>query len=104
MASSEHCKTQQQASKVGMELSPTSVVGYIVTIIIALVVFDLLRSWYRLRPVPGPFSAGFCKLWFLRHTLGGEVHLRLGEAAKKYGVAPLSASFLLQISKVVKIK
>ncbi|KAL2852325.1 cytochrome P450 [Aspergillus pseudodeflectus] len=45
----------------------------------------LLRSYLRLRQFPGPFVAGPTKLWMIRSTLYGRMHLDIAEACKTYG-------------------
>ncbi|KAK5653208.1 hypothetical protein OQA88_9106 [Cercophora sp. LCS_1] len=43
------------------------------------------RTWYRLRHIPGPTSAGWSKLWLLKHQLGGRLPKDLADACEKYG-------------------
>lgn len=55
-------------------------------ILVSIAIFLRTRSWYRLGHIPGPPSAAFSKLWLLRKTLGGRLHLDLAEACEKYGI------------------
>jgi hypothetical protein len=53
-----------------------------------LVVFHLLsvlRSYWRLRHIPGPWLAAVSELWYIRAATSGELHLRLAEVCSKYG-------------------
>ncbi|KAK5992623.1 Cytochrome P450 monooxygenase ABA1 [Cladobotryum mycophilum] len=42
-------------------------------------------TWYRLRHIPGPPSAGWSLWWQLSGALGGRYHEELKEAADRYG-------------------
>lgn len=42
-------------------------------------------TWARLRHIPGPFSAGFSKLWLIRRQMTGKLVLDLQDVCKKYG-------------------
>lgn len=68
-----------------MELSLTHVLIAASTVLILLFVSSTVYSWWRLRHVPGPFSAQFTKWWFLKHTLKGSIHLSIGDLSEKYG-------------------
>lgn len=46
---------------------------------------SVYTTWRRLRHIPGPRSAGISKLWMLRNTLGGNMHLALKAACDTYG-------------------
>lgn len=54
--------------------------------LIAKTLFD----WYRLRHIPGPFSAGFSKAWLFKHTWYGSMYLESAEQCFKYGTAQFS--------------
>jgi hypothetical protein len=58
--------------------------GLFVALITVTIVVNV-RSWLRLRHIPGPWFAAFSKLWMLRKTSGGRFHLDLAEACEKYG-------------------
>ena len=58
--------------------------------LIAIFIIGTIRSWLRLRHIPGPFSARFFGLWLLRHSLGGRLALVTAEGAEKYGLLPPS--------------
>ncbi|KAH8892633.1 cytochrome P450 [Thozetella sp. PMI_491] len=49
-----------------------------------LVAFQL-RSWHRLRHIPGPALGSVSVLWMLKHALGRRYHEKLKEASDKYG-------------------
>ncbi|KAE9377678.1 pisatin demethylase [Stipitochalara longipes BDJ] len=49
------------------------------------ILISRLRTWLRLRHIPGPALAGFSKAWLLRKALGGRFHLDTAEACEKYG-------------------
>ncbi|ERS98938.1 hypothetical protein HMPREF1624_04131 [Sporothrix schenckii ATCC 58251] len=44
-----------------------------------------VKTWHRLRHIPGPRGAGFSKWWLLRNTLGGNLHLATKAACRQYG-------------------
>ncbi|CZR54663.1 related to pisatin demethylase (cytochrome P450) [Phialocephala subalpina] len=50
-----------------------------------LAVAQIFSAWYRLRHIKGPWSAGFSKLWLLRHVGGPTMHTDLAEVCSKYG-------------------
>ncbi|KAJ0416782.1 cytochrome P450 [Aspergillus carlsbadensis] len=64
-------------------LSPLHTLGIVLILAVGLV--RSLRSYLRLRQFPGPSVAGFTKLWMIRSTLYGRMHLDIAEACKKYG-------------------
>jgi hypothetical protein len=66
--------------------------GLLVALIAAATIRVNVRSWLRLRHIPGPPFAAFSKLWILRKTLGGCFHLDLAEACEKYGTVPMLQS------------
>lgn len=53
--------------------------------IVGYVVVSKIRTWLRLRHVPGPSFAGLSKYWLLRKALGGRFHLDTAEVCEKYG-------------------
>ena len=65
--------------------------GLLVALITVTIVVNI-RSWLRLRHIPGPSFAAFSKLWMLRKTSGGRFHLDLAEACEKYGTVPVLQS------------
>jgi hypothetical protein len=65
--------------------------GLLVALITVTIVVNI-RSWLRLRHIPGPPFAAFSKLWMLRKTSGGRFHLDLAEACEKYGTVPVLQS------------
>ncbi|KAH7027769.1 cytochrome P450 [Microdochium trichocladiopsis] len=54
-------------------------------VLLAGTVIQTLRSWYRLRHVPGPFLASFSSAWMLRRSLSGRFHEHLREVGDTYG-------------------
>ncbi|KAL3442534.1 cytochrome P450 [Aspergillus insuetus] len=64
-------------------LSSLYTLGIVLLLAVGLV--RLLRSYLRLKQFPGPFVAGSSKLWMMRSTLYGRMHLDIAEACKTYG-------------------
>ena len=56
-------------------------------LVLSYLVGRSLWDWYRLRHIPGPFWAGFSKLWLLKHTWDGTMYMKSAEACFKYGRA-----------------
>ncbi|KAL5334118.1 cytochrome P450 [Aspergillus crustosus] len=59
--------------------------GSVVALLLAIWVILSLRSYLRLRQFPGPWVGSFSKLWMMRSTLHGRMHLDVAEACKRYG-------------------
>jgi len=55
--------------------------------VLSYLVGKTLWDWYRLRHIPGPFWAGFSKLWLLKHTWDGSMYMVSADACIKYGKA-----------------
>lgn len=72
-------------------VSQLSVIGIL---LVTVVVLLWVRSWNRLRHVPGPFIAGWSKLWMLFNTMGGRMHLVVEEAGEKYGKRPAIPTYI----------
>jgi hypothetical protein len=53
--------------------------------ILAYFVFANVRSYRRLRHIPGPILGAFSNLWWIRAAISGQGHLALGDACTKYG-------------------
>src|ERR1700756_2838950 len=53
--------------------------------ILAYFVFANVRSYRRLRHIPGPILASFSNLWWIRAAISGQGHLALADACTKYG-------------------
>ncbi|KAG5657686.1 hypothetical protein KAF25_007719 [Fusarium avenaceum] len=53
--------------------------------LVILFVADTLRVWYRLSHVPGPFLAGFSKVWMVKESFKGEQPYAIQRANEKYG-------------------
>ncbi|KAI2625690.1 cytochrome P450 [Hypoxylon sp. NC1633] len=56
----------------------------VISAIIILFVTSV-KSWYRLRNVPGPFITSFSSWWMVRHSVGARFHVLLADAANEYG-------------------
>lgn len=54
-------------------------------VLLAYIATSTIKSWHRLRHIPGPPGAGFSKWWMLRNTLGGNMHLATKAACREYG-------------------
>lgn len=54
-------------------------------VLLAYIAASTIKSWHRLRHIPGPPGAGFSKWWMLRNTLGGNMHLATKAACREYG-------------------
>ncbi|KAK1757122.1 pisatin demethylase [Echria macrotheca] len=63
----------------------TLVAGALAVSLVLFWFIPTVRQYLRLRHIPGPFSSGFSKLWLLRGTLSGQLHLKFYEANQKYG-------------------
>lgn len=62
--------------------------------LVILFVADTLRVWYRLSNVPGPFLAGFSKVWMVKESFKGEQPYAIQRANEKYGgVSPIDMAF-----------
>jgi hypothetical protein len=57
----------------------------LLAILIGYAFISRLRTWFRLRHIPGPAFAGFSKVWLLRKAIGGRFHLDTAEVCEKYG-------------------
>ncbi|KAL4877399.1 cytochrome P450 [Aspergillus karnatakaensis] len=56
-----------------------------IAILLAVWLILSIRSYLRLRRFPGPWVGSVSKLWMMRSTLDGRMHLDVAEACKKYG-------------------
>lgn len=54
-------------------------------VLVTYAVFSRVRTWLRLRHIPGPPLVGWSKAWLLRKALGGRFHLDTAEVCEKYG-------------------
>lgn len=54
-------------------------------VLVGYAVVSRIRTWLRLRHIPGPPAAGWSKFWLIRKALGGRFHLDTAEACQKYG-------------------
>ena len=68
---------------------PSIAVPWLVLLLLVSVVYQL-RSWYRLRHIPGPFAASVSQLWMVKHALSGRFHERLRDVSEKYGSLTLA--------------
>lgn len=74
-------------AEMGHSLVPFLSLGWLATLTIALWFIQSLRSYLRLRQFPGPPVAAWSKLWMMRSTLHGRMHLDVAEACKQYGTS-----------------
>lgn len=58
----------------------TAAIGFVI-----LFVADTLRVWYRLSHVPGPFLAGFSKVWMVKESFKGQQPYAIQKANEEYG-------------------
>jgi hypothetical protein len=77
---------------VEMNITALPVLGNVVgpltillTIAISIILLHILRQWYRLSHIPGPFWAGFSKYWMLREAVRGRQPTAIKEMNDKYG-------------------
>ncbi|KAL2849496.1 cytochrome P450 [Aspergillus pseudoustus] len=68
-----------------MPVSLSSLYSLGVVLTLAAGVVHLFRSYLRLRQFPGPSIASCTKLWMMRSTLRGRMHLDIADACRKYG-------------------
>jgi hypothetical protein len=68
-----------------MDLDTTRILVTLLAILLATPLVRIVTTWFRLRHVPGPTSAGFHKLWLLGAVTGGQTHTLLHEATRFYG-------------------
>ncbi|KAL3468474.1 cytochrome P450 [Aspergillus heterothallicus] len=68
-----------------MHHSFLSLSGLGFVLILAIGLIRLLRVYLRLRQFPGPSIASCTKLWMMRSTLHGRMHLDIAEACRRYG-------------------
>lgn len=59
---------------------------YTLTATVAVLLFCQIRAWYRLRHIPGPWSAPWSVWWQLRGAMSGVFPQTLKEATDRYGV------------------
>ncbi|KAM7194164.1 Cytochrome P450 [Naviculisporaceae sp. PSN 640] len=62
-----------------------SLVGLCLLLILAINLKTRLARYLRLRHIPGPWAAGWTRLWLLRVAESGRSHLTFFEMNKKYG-------------------
>jgi hypothetical protein len=53
--------------------------------ILAYFVFANVRSYRRLRHIPGPTLGAFSNLWWIRAAISGQGYLALADACNQYG-------------------
>jgi hypothetical protein len=58
-----------------------------------IVLLSVFRSYWRLRQIKGPWLGCFSKLWMMRSTFNGRMHLDVAEVCKKYGTFDLYVHF-----------
>jgi len=85
-----HVKAAQMESSTILPL----VWYYLLTIFIVSLVYSYSRSWYRLRDFKGPWLASLTEGWLFGNTTKGDLHMRLYEVNKKYGLSIPATSIL----------
>lgn len=65
--------------------NPRTVIGTVATALLVFFIVDTLRAWYRLCHVPGPFGAGFTRLWLFRGSMRAQQPMEIQAAIEKYG-------------------
>ncbi|TVY62782.1 Cytochrome P450 monooxygenase mpaDE [Lachnellula suecica] len=68
-----------------MNSSFCQIASAIVGLSTAIAIFETIRSWLRLRHIPGPPLAGFSRLWLVWNSLKGRLAYATEEASGKYG-------------------
>ena len=63
----------------------TRVLATLLAALIAIPLGRILTTWFRLRHINGPTSAGFHKLWLVRAVMGGRTHADLYAATMDFG-------------------
>ncbi|KAE9370024.1 pisatin demethylase [Stipitochalara longipes BDJ] len=58
---------------------------WLIAVLIGLIILSCMRTYFRLRHIPGPPGVGFSKLWLLKKSFGGRFHLDTLELCEKYG-------------------
>lgn len=66
----------------------TELLPWLVAVLFGLLISSSMRTYFRLRHIPGPSGVGFSKLWLLRRSFGGRFHLDTLELCEKYGTGP----------------
>ncbi|RDW65159.1 hypothetical protein BP5796_09851 [Coleophoma crateriformis] len=62
-----------------------ALVWTLLAVLVGYTAVSRIRTWLRLRHIPGPSFAGFSRFWLLRKALGGRFHLDTAEACEKFG-------------------
>jgi len=65
--------------------NPNTIIGTVATALLVFFIVDTLRAWYRLCHVPGPFGAGFTRLWMFRGSMRAQQPMEIQAAIEKYG-------------------
>ena len=63
-------------------------IGALAIAVLAYLV-QVIRQWYRLSHIPGPFSAGFSKWWMVKRSLEGRQPSAIKEVTDRYGWYPI---------------
>jgi len=70
----------------------TEPLSWLVAILLGLLISSCIRTYLRLRHIPGPPGVGFSKLWLLKKSFGGRFHLDTLELCENYGTRLSMAS------------
>ena len=65
--------------------SSLPVVSFVISVALLLGVFQLWRTWWRLRHIPGPFPASITNFQRVRWVTTKRAHLILQDMHEKYG-------------------
>ena len=65
--------------------SSVPIVPLVIGVAVSLAIFQLWRTWYRLRHIPGPFFARFTNFQRVQWVTTKRAHLILQEKHEKYG-------------------
>jgi hypothetical protein len=66
-----------------------SLTGWVFSGVITTVAYLLVSriyALYRLRHIRGPFWTAFSKIWMIRKTIGGNMHLELSGVCDQYSM------------------
>lgn len=59
---------------------------FLLIVSIAYYVFATVKSYRKLRHIPGPFLAAVSQLWLLKTTAGGDFYITAEKVLRKYGM------------------
>ena len=80
----EHAGSMADAVR---QLDRASITGILCALLLATYVARTIQVWYRMSHIPGPFVAGFSRLWLVKQSLYRRQADALKEVNDKYGKA-----------------